>query len=308
MQARMHYSTSFEIKYFYMKNPQRDDAITLPAHFADVLNKSGGKPFAFDDGDMRTLHFDEKYIQSAMRISAPDDLLLSHTQAMMGFLLFNPAPQHILMIGLGGGSLAKYCYRRLPATRITVIELDSDVIALRNTFCIPNNNDRFQVIHADATDYLSAMNDKVDIILHDGFTADGLAPALSNEAFYRRCHGVLEQNGVLVSNLWGDTADLVPMMTRLYGVFHGNLWWCDASSSFNRIVFSGRNADAAKFDLLLPKRAAQLDLHHGFSFSDLADRLRTASGKSRAEFETIAGAERFAQVMQAEYSDASDCR
>ncbi len=283
-----------------MKNPQRDDAVTLPVHFAEVLNTSGGKPFAFDYGDMRTLHLDGKYIQSAMRISAPDDLLLSYTQAMMGFLLFNPAPRHILMIGLGGGSLAKYCYRMLPATRITVIELDPDVIALRSTFCIPDNNNRFQVIQADATDYLPAMNDKVDIILHDGFTADGLAPELSNEAFYRRCHDVLEQNGVLVSNLWGDTADLVPMMTRLYDVFHGNLWWCDASTSFNRIVFSGRTVDAAGFHSLLAKRAAQLDLHHGFSFLDLADRLRTACGKSRTEFEAMAGAETFAQAMQVE--------
>ncbi|WP_019142989.1 methyltransferase domain-containing protein [Noviherbaspirillum massiliense] len=287
-----------------MKNSQRDDAITLPPHFADALNNSGGKPFAFDHGDMRTLHFDEKYIQSAMRISAPDDLLLSYTQAMMGFLLFNPAPQHILMIGLGGGSLAKYCYRGLPATRITVIELDTDVIALRSTFCVPDNNDRFQVVQADAIDYLSAMNDQVDVILHDGFTADGLAPTLSSEAFYRRCHDVLEQNGVLVSNLWGDTADLLPMMKRLYGVFHGNLWWCDASSSFNRIVFSGRNVDAARFHLSLRKRAAQLDLHHGFSFRDLADRLKTACGKNRAEFEAIAGAQTFAQAMQAECSDA----
>src|SRR5690606_22103480 len=106
-------------------------------------------------------------------------------------------------------------------------------------------------------------------------------------------------DGVLVSNFWGDTADLVPMMTRLYNAFHGNLWWCDASTSFNRIVFSGKNIDAAKFDLMLMKRAARLDLHHDFSFSELADRLRTACGKNLAEFEAIAGAQTFAQAMQA---------
>ncbi len=280
-----------------MKKPHRDDAITLPAHFEDALNNSHGKPFAFDHGDMRTLHFDEKYIQSAMRISAPDDLLLSYTKAMMGFLLFHPAPHHILMIGLGGGSLAKYCYRKLPATRITAIELDPDVIALRDTFCIPEDDHRFQVVQADATDYLSAMHDKVDIILHDGFTADGLAPGLSHQDFFQQCHDVLEQNGVLVTNFWGDTADLGPLMTQLYDVFQGNLWWVDADSSFNRIVFSGKNVDAAKFHLSLPQGAARLDLHHEFSFSDLAERLRTACGKNRAEFEAIAGAQTFSQAM-----------
>jgi hypothetical protein len=36
------------------------------------------------------------------------------------------------LIGLGGGSLVKYCYRNLPGTRIVVIEIDPEVIALRN--------------------------------------------------------------------------------------------------------------------------------------------------------------------------------
>ena len=64
-------------------------------------------------------------------------MYVSYTRAMMAFLLFNPEPRHVLMIGLGGGSLAKYCHRKLPATRITVLELDHDVIALRAKFGIP---------------------------------------------------------------------------------------------------------------------------------------------------------------------------
>ena len=85
--------------------PERE--IHFPSHFEDAFRGSAGKPFAFDNDDMRTLHFDDRFIQSAMRISAPNELLLSYTRAMMGFLLFKPQPRHILMIGLGGGSLAK---------------------------------------------------------------------------------------------------------------------------------------------------------------------------------------------------------
>lgn len=269
-----------------MKKSNRDDDITLPNRFGDELDKSAGKPFSFDHDNMRTLHFDGRFIQSAMRISAPHELLLSYTRAMMAFLLFNPEPRHVIMIGLGGGSLAKYCHRKLPATRITVLELDPDVIALRHKFCIPDNDDRFQIIQADAVDYLAAMVDKVDIILHDGFTADGLAPSLSTESFYRCCHGVLDREGVLVSNLWGDAADLEPVMKRLYAVFDWRLWWTGASGSFNRIVFSTKNITIAQ--PALSKRAMQLDLRHGLSFSDLADKLQTAYGKSRADFEAIA--------------------
>ena len=275
-----------------MKNSRRDDEITLPARFDDALRQSGGKPFAFEHADMRTLHFDGRFIQSAMRISAPDQLLLGYTRAMMAFLLFNPAPRHILMIGLGGGSLAKYCYRKLPASRITVLELERDVIALRGKFVIPDDDERFQIVHVDALDHLAAMHakgDKADIILHDGYSADGLAPSLSSAAFYRLCHGVLESDGVLVSNLWGDAADLTPVMQRLHAVFDEKLWWSGAGDSFNRIVFSVKDIDQAGFQRALSKRALQLDLRHDLEFGALVDRLQSACGKSLAQFEASIG-------------------
>jgi len=225
--------------------------------------------------------------------------LLSYTRAMMAFLLFHPKPRHILMIGLGGGSLAKYCYRKLPATRVTVLELDPDVIALRDKFVIPDNDERFQVIHAEAVDYLTTMKEKVDIILHDGFSADGLAPSLSSEAFYRLCHAGLECDGVLISNLWGDAIDLVPVMQRLYTVFDQRLWWCCASGSFNRIVLSAKSINEEMSQSTLSKRAIRLDLRHDLSLYDLVARLQTASGKNRAEFEAIAGNDMHAAFMQA---------
>jgi spermidine synthase len=56
---------------------------------------------------MRTLHFNEQVVQSAMRLSAPDELVIPYTQAMAGFVSLHLAPTHILMIGLGGGSVTK---------------------------------------------------------------------------------------------------------------------------------------------------------------------------------------------------------
>lgn len=281
-----------------MKKFYCEDDIALPTRFEDVLHQSEGKPFAFDHGDLRTLHFDARFIQSAMRISAPDQLLLSYTRAMMAFLLFNSEPQHILMIGLGGGSLAKYCYRTLPATRITVLELDPGVIALRGKFAVPDDDERFQIVQVDAVNFLAMTEEKVDIILHDGYNADGLAPTLATEDFYRQCHRVLGRDGVLVSNLWGDATDLVPMMTQLYAVFGWRMWWCSASGSFNRIVFSIKNHDEPMFRSELEKRAIQVDLHHGLLFCELVDKMKTACGKSRDDFELIAGNDMLGLFME----------
>ncbi len=71
-------------------------------------------PLLHEDKGELSLHFDFPTIQSRMLKADPEHLLLDYTRTMMGFLLFVPKPARIAMIGLGGGSLAKYCRRRLP--------------------------------------------------------------------------------------------------------------------------------------------------------------------------------------------------
>jgi spermidine synthase len=269
----------------------------ISARFAEALARSRGRPFAFDHGGMRSLHFDGQYVQSVMRIAAPDELLLNYTKAMMAFLLARQAPRHILMIGLGGGSLAKYCYRFLPATRITVVELDRHVIALRDAFALPKDDARFQIVHADACDFLNGMQYTVDVILHDGFVADGLAASLSTEAFYRRCHEVLDADGVLVSNVFGTADNLIPVMLRLMRAFGPFLWWGDPGGCINRIILSSKDARALPHRPTLVRRAEQLDLQYGLELCGFVERLQTARGRNCIEFEAIAAYDASAVFM-----------
>jgi spermidine synthase len=61
---------------------------------------------------------------------------------MMGFLLFVRPPSRALLIGLGGGSLAKFIYHRLPETRIQAVEVNPRVVAIaRQQFHVPYDDD-----------------------------------------------------------------------------------------------------------------------------------------------------------------------
>ena len=97
---------------------------------ATIGDPSSGKPFVSEIGDYRSLHFDWGCVQSGMSVTNPLKLTLDYTKSMMGFLFFNPAPRFIEMIGLGGGSLAKFCHHILPSADITVVELDAEVCGL----------------------------------------------------------------------------------------------------------------------------------------------------------------------------------
>ena len=215
----------------------------LPAirDFVQILVDGWGKPNVSEDGGVRSLHFNSGVVQSSMRVSAPFELDLSYTRSMMGFLLFNAEPQHILLVGLGGGSLSKYCYHQFPQARITTLEINPDVIALRDEFLVPPDNKRFQVVQSDACEYLARSDVQADIILLDGYDAEGLPPCLCAESFYTNCWQALSAQGVLVANLWGGEPNRGVYLNRLRGIFDGRVWWSKPRDSSNLIVFAVKN-------------------------------------------------------------------
>ncbi|MYM37423.1 methyltransferase domain-containing protein [Duganella sp. FT94W] len=180
-------------------------------------------------------------VQSEMRLSRPDALVLSYVRAMMCFVLFQPRPEHIVMVGLGGGSLAKFCYRYLPRARITVLELDPQVIALREQFAIPRDNARFRVIQADAVTYMAQLADSADVLLVDGFDADGLPPPLGSASFYADCRRALRPGGVMVANIFSYDPHYRAMLRRLNQAFEARVCWFNGIAGNNRILFAVRD-------------------------------------------------------------------
>jgi spermidine synthase len=194
----------------------------------------------------RTLEFVPGDIQSEMLLARPDALVLAYLRAMMGFILFAPSPRRIVMVGLGGGSLAKFCHRHFPGAHITVIELRADVIALRDAFHVPPDSERFAVVHADAAEWLAAHPASADVLLVDGFDARGLPPGLADTPFYSDCRRALLPGGVLVANVFTYDPRYPDVMDALDTVFAGHTCWFDKVAGNNRIVYAlHAPADAA---------------------------------------------------------------
>src|SRR5262249_10545811 len=137
------------------------------------------KPFIEDCGPLRYLHFDLDNVQSVMRHDDPDALCLAYTRKMMTFLLFRADPRRVLLLVLGGGSLAKFCYRHFPDALITVVEIDPRVVALRDEFQVPSDDDRFHVVHGDGVQYITRRTSREDVILVDACDRFGMSPTLA---------------------------------------------------------------------------------------------------------------------------------
>ena len=186
---------------------------------SQLLDETYAKPYVMDDGERRFLHFNGRLIQSAMRLAEPNDLDLRYTQKMMSFLLFRSRPRRVLLIGLGGGSLVKFCHYRLPATHMTVLENNPDVIALRDAFLVPPDSPNLKVLEADGAEYLEQMEKGIDVLLVDAFDSAGFAPGLVNREFFEQARAKLTGSGVLVVNLAGDAETYAGLIGVVMQVF-----------------------------------------------------------------------------------------
>jgi spermidine synthase len=189
----------------------------------------------------KSLVFTDLDIQSRMSLARPDELQFEYTRLMMAALLFNPQPQRVLMVGLGGGSLVKFCYKHLASTHITAVEINPHVIALRQNFHIPEDGARLTVVHADAADFVAATPQNFDVIFIDGFDRQGLPEPLCSAKFYSDCRALLTSGGLIVANLPRYSAFLQIYIDRIESVFEASPVVVQAPGTTNCVVFATRD-------------------------------------------------------------------
>ena len=223
---------------------------------------------------VRALHIGSDTIQSAMRLARPDELEISYTRSMMAFLLFNPDPREVLMMGLGGGSLAKFIYRRLPRARTVAVEINPRVVAVaRQFFQVPPDDERLQVVVGDGAVYLASDKLRADVILVDGYDADSQVEAMSTPAFYRDCARVLGDAGTLVVNLWSGDRAFTACVDRISKAFDGLVACLPAAKPGNTAVFAFKRSPGQPAWDDLRGRAQALEASHGLEFARFVQEL-----------------------------------
>lgn len=199
-------------------------------------NSRDSAPFIRDREGVLSLHFNMFEVQSEMYRHAPDELVLGYTRTMMNFLFLHK-PRHVGMVGLGGGSMQKDCYRRLPDATISVAEINPDVIALRDCFFIPKDDERFMVYCGDGAEFVRRRPGLFDVLLVDGFDNKGQPPQLCSRQFYADCYRSLTPHGLLVVNV----CDGQHLIHRIRSSFLNQVIVTDGDDeSANTIVVAGR--------------------------------------------------------------------
>lgn len=224
-----------------------EEAATLPPLEEPTLSEEGG---------IRYLHFDSAWIQGAMRMARPSELVLAYTQQMMAWLLFlEPLPAHrIGILGLGAGSLLRFTLRHTRSS-VDTVERNPRVTALCHAcFRLPTPA-RSQIVHADASAWVAdpRHHGRYRALMVDLYDGEAQGPVCSDLAFYRHCRQVLACPGILTVNLFGHHASFDYNLGNLDEAFEGRIVSLPELDEGNTVVL------AASAPLAVPDPATLLD-------------------------------------------------
>ena len=183
---------------------------------------------------------------------APTYLALPYSQVMMAVL---PLPEHThrgLILGHGGGSLAKWLAEFWPKLELDVVEMDPSVVKAAEAYFDYKAPSTHHVYVQDARTFLSTTSEQYDLIWVDVFARHLIPFHLTTQEFYRELESHLTPSGVVAVNL--ASSDAPPDVRRAQAIVTtmnasfpeikafnvpGPSWLRTASGSVNTIFFAG---------------------------------------------------------------------
>ena len=213
-----------------------------------------------DEGNTRSLLFGGHVLQSSMYLSAPHKLALSYTRFMAAPLLIDDEPEHILVVGVGAGSLVRFFHHHFPEALIDGIDYSSEVIDLaRSHFHLPASP-KVRIHCCSGFDFLSEREEEhnYDLILIDAFDTAGMSTQIYSGPFFDLCHDHLAVSGIICLNLWSGDRSRMEEVAMEIGVRFDSTLELPVPQRGNVICLAGRgdvlsavvDLDGAELDYL----------------------------------------------------------
>jgi len=190
---------------------------------------------------VRYLHFGTEWVQGAMRIRKPAELVLAYTQQMMAWLLF-VAPacnQAVGILGLGAGSLLRFTLKHTPAS-VETAEWNPAVTAMCRAFFRLPSSDRSYIDHVDAALWLDKPHNigRYVALMVDLYDAQAQGPVRDSLEFYQGCYRALADEGVMAVNLFGNHESFPRNLENIGQAFGGQVLELPEIDAGNRVVLA----------------------------------------------------------------------
>jgi spermidine synthase len=182
---------------------------------------------------------------------------------MMAWMLWRPESEvnqgHAVQLGLGAGSITRFCHKVL-RMKTTVVEINPTVIgANRLWFRLPADDARLTVLQADAGAWVAdaANAETADVLCVDLYDHEAAAPVLDSEAFYADCYRTLAPGGVMTVNLFGRDASFERSAAQIAAAFGiTQVWQLAPTKEGNTVVVAARDVEVPDRETLTARAEA----------------------------------------------------
>ncbi|WP_286234388.1 spermidine synthase [Thalassotalea sediminis] len=200
-----------------------------------------------DNYDLRCLKFNvktSKTNQSCIFKNDPQKLVFNYTKLLFSsLLLLEKAPESVLIIGLGGGTMSNTLHQLYPDARIENVEIDPAVIKVARHYFGFFENEHVTSKVADGRIFIKRAGLKkqqYDWIILDAFNGDYIPEHLLTKEFLEETKKLLTPKGVLSANTF-SISKLYEHESATYHAVFGDFFNVSNRNNSNRIILTTKN-------------------------------------------------------------------
>jgi spermidine synthase len=164
----------------------------------------------YEEGGNRCMRFTRRGSarQTCVSLKDPDRLVFTYTKMLMGALYLEPEPKNVLLVGLGGGTLATTLSSLFPAARIDTVEIDRAVVNVARKYFFFRDGEKTRVFEEDGRVFVkkaAKRGIRYDLVLLDAFDHEYIPEHLLTREFLQEVDRILAPGGVLAANTWSNS-------------------------------------------------------------------------------------------------------
>jgi len=212
--------------------------------------------------------------QACINLKNKEKLVFEYARSVLVGLAYNPKPERILIIGLGGGSLPKAFSALLPETEVISVEIDPAVAKLARKYFDYSESDKIKTSVMDGRVYVKRALKKqqhFDWIILDAFNGDYIPEHLLTIEFLTEVKNLLKLGGLLSANTFNGSK-LFDYESVTYQKVFTELRILKSPTKGNRVIFAC-NCDKIDQKLQWDEQLATRLAPHGTDLRMLISRL-----------------------------------
>jgi spermidine synthase len=191
----------------------------------------------YQEGSVRCMRFTRlaSARQSCVDLADRPRLVFEYLRMMIGALYLAPAPQSVLVIGLGGGTLVDALQRTLPDAAIDAVELDPAVVRVAKAYFDFQPGPRTHVHEEDGRVFVKRAlraGRRYDLVMLDAYDHEYIPEHMLTREFLEEVKGILAPHGVVAANTFSGSR-LYDHESATYAVVFGRFFNLKRS---NRVI------------------------------------------------------------------------